>query len=85
MNRLRWSFACGALILLAGCGPNTWRNPQHPEYGQAEMDRNRYECLRENTHTSAYVDRYSGSAGPTVDYNMATACMKARGWYPVRE
>ncbi len=78
--------ACGALILLSGCTSMThYRNSLHPAYGQTEFDRDWYECQRENTHTSAYVNPYYGSAGPEVDFSMARACLAARGWRPVKE
>ena len=77
-------FACGALMLLTGCTTH-YRNSLHPSYGQTDFDRDWYECKRENTHTSAYVNPYYGSAGPEVNFRMARDCMAARGWRPVEE
>lgn len=73
----------GALLVLAACGTTRYRNSAHPGYGQAEYDRDWYDCKRENTQTSAYVSPYFGSAGPEVNYSMAESCMAARGWRPV--
>lgn len=78
-----------ALVLLAGCGPTYthWENAKYPRPLTAEQstefERAKYECQRENTYSSAYVNRYYGTSGTEVNWDMAMACMKARGWYPV--
>ena len=71
-------FACFTLI---GCSTR-YVNALHPEYGQTAYDRDWYECQRENTSNATYVNRYFGSSGAEVDYNMAQSCMRARGWQP---
>ena len=72
----------GALMLLTGCATH-YRNSLHPEYGQTEFDRDWYQCQRENTHPAAGVYGSYGYAGSEVDYNMANACLAARGWRPL--
>jgi len=72
----------GVLTLLMGCGPTYYRNSLNPSYGQVEFDRDWYECQKENSRASAYVNPYYGVAGTTVDYDMARACLAARGWRP---
>jgi len=60
----------GALMLLTGCTAlkaTHYRNTLHPEYGQAEFDRDWDECQQENS----------------LDYNIARACLRALGWRPV--
>jgi hypothetical protein len=80
-----------ALVLLIGCGPQythwestKYPSPLSPEHG-AQFDRDKYECQRENTFSSAYANRYYGTSGTEVNYELAMGCMKARGWYPVEK
>lgn len=80
-----------SLVLLTACGAPkyTWesskyRAPYTAEQA-AQFERDRYECNRENTHPSAYVNRYYGTSGAEVHYENAMSCMNARGWYYVRE
>jgi hypothetical protein len=71
-------------MLLAACSTH-YRNFEHPNYGQTEFDRDWYQCQRENSAPSAYVNQYYGAAGTTVNYNMAQQCIAARGWRPAKE
>jgi len=73
----------GVTILLAACSTH-YRNFEHPNYGQTDFDRDWYQCQRENTAPSAYVNQYYGTAGPKVNDGMARQCMAARGWRPVK-
>ena len=80
-----WSLIlCSLVALTAGCSTR-YRNSLHPEYGQAEYDKDRYECRRENSHPAATVAGAYGSAGMVVDESMASQCFRARDWYPVKE
>src|ERR1044071_9685798 len=79
-NLLSWSLIlCGLLVLTSGCSTR-YRNSLHPEYGQTDYDRDRYECRRENSHPAATVAEAYGSAGNVVDEDMARQCFRARGW-----
>jgi hypothetical protein len=72
----------GVLLFLSACTTH-YRNSLHPEYGQSDLDRDWYECQKENSAPSAYVNPYYGAAaGTTVNYDMASACLAARGWRP---
>jgi len=62
-------------MLLSACGPTHYLNTSHPEWGQAEFDRDWYQCRRENT-TGATI------YGAIVDDAGLQACMAARGWRP---
>ncbi len=55
-------------MLLTGCTATHYRNWVHPEYGQTDFNRDWYECQQENS----------------LDYNLARACLAARGWRPVK-
>jgi len=59
----------GALMLLTGCTATHYRNWVHPEYGQTDFNRDWYECQQENS----------------LDFNVARACLAARGWRPVQD
>jgi hypothetical protein len=67
------------LLLLAGCGgpPMRWRNSQDSSYGQVQLDRDLYECQRENTKLTMSG---GGTSYWSVDLSMANQCMAARGW-----
>ncbi len=77
----------GALLFLPACGTTRYRNSIHPEYGQADFDRDWYQCRRENTRpkVSSVVVPTLGTydAGMVVDEDMASSCLAARGWRPV--
>jgi hypothetical protein len=77
-----------AIPLLTACATSTrYLNAVHPQYGQTEFDRDRYECRRENTRpkVSSVVVPNVGTydAGMVVDEDMARSCLAARGWRPV--
>src|SRR5713101_8343006 len=77
-----------ALPLFTGCAMSTrYLNAAHPQYGQTEVDRDWYECRRENTRpkVSSVVVPNVGTydAGMVVDEDMARSCLAARGWRPV--
>ena len=81
-----------ALVLLTACGGpqyTHWESTKYPSPMSAEhlaqFNRDNYECQRENTYQSTYVNRYGGSSGQEVNYDLALACMNARGWYPVQK
>jgi hypothetical protein len=69
------------VTLLSGCGPTAYRNYLNPSYGQAEFDRDWYQCRQENTHYEYGLGRLS----PVVNEEMVRACLAARGWRPARK
>jgi len=81
------------LMFLPGCStaPTRYLNSLHPQYGQTDLDRDLYECRRENTHPAAQSSSYrlphsagaESDARMVVDENMARSCLAARGWHPV--
>ena len=81
-----------ALVLLIGCAPSTYTtwestkypSPFSPEH-RAQFERDKYECERDNTFPSAYVNRYYGTSGMELNYNLAMGCMRSRGWYEVEK
>ena len=83
----RLVLVCVALVVLVGCSTTRYRNSIHPEYGQADFDRDWYQCRRENTRpkVSSVVVPNVGTydAGMVVDEDMASSCFAARGWRPV--
>ncbi len=96
-GRTRSALAVAGLCLLASaCAPVHYRNALQPSWGQAEFDRDWYDCRRENVHLRV---RYgpptvwigtaepppAGRADMVVDEEMARACLAARGWRPVED
>jgi len=84
---MRCLFAVGGvlmLMLLSGCATRLL-NTLHPSYGQADLNRDTYECERENTYPKAAVAGSQGSAGMEVNYSLVISCLKARGWQRVKE
>jgi hypothetical protein len=80
----------GVLILLVSCGgPSHDRTALNPSAGQAQYERDSYECRRENTTpegSSVGAGAYSAqSAGMEVEEQMARQCLAARGWREVKE
>lgn len=75
------------LLALSGCATTQhYRNVSHPAYGQAEFDRDSYECDRENTHQiGVLVSGGPGVMSTEVDRNMAARCLALRGWQQVSE
>ena len=72
---------CGTLMLLTACGGprrSRWHNPNHPEYEQADFDRDWYQCEREN-RSRGLETIYK------FDHTMVKHCMAARGWQPAKE
>jgi hypothetical protein len=74
----------GVWMLMAGCTTH-YRNSLNPSYGQAEFDRDLYECRRENTFPRATRLGSYSDATMEVNEDMAKACLAARGWRPVTE
>ena len=84
---MRYVLALLALALLGCAGPQYthWESRNFPSpitrEQSAQFDRDKYECWRENTYSSAYANRYYGTSGTEVNEELALACMNARGWY----
>ncbi len=75
-----------AALALAGCATVThYRNILHPSYTQADFDRDDYQCRRENQHQVVAVLGTIAEADNVVDYDMAAACMRGRGWQQVSD
>jgi len=69
-------------LLMGACSsePVHYRNIKGG--GQAEFDRDHYQCTRENTsQTFMMVGRVAGT-GEYTDDNRVQACLRAHGWYP---
>jgi len=62
-------FALFGALMLLTGCMSHYRNSLHPEYGQTEFDQDWYECQQENS----------------LDFNVARACLAARGWRPVQD
>jgi hypothetical protein len=61
-----------------GC-TTSYRNFSHPGCGQAEFDRDQYQCQRENSHEAIYINGYVASGGTEVDRSMVKSCLSAQG------
>jgi hypothetical protein len=79
--------SAGVALLLTSCssGRSIYLNDRNPSYGQTELDRDVYECSRENTYHSTVVVGSYGMAGPEVNHAMVRQCVAARGWRQVKE
>ena len=71
-----------SVVLAVGACSQQFINSQHPEYTQADFDRDSYQCRRENTHQTFVMYRGTAIGGADVNESMAAACMQARGWQP---
>lgn len=81
---MRTVLVLGLLLALSACAATRYRNVEHPSYGQAEFDRDAYECDRENRVSGGVmVPGGPGVAGAYVDQDMAARCMALRGWRAV--
>lgn len=74
-------------LLVSGCAgtPAHYRNAIHPSYGQAEFDRDNYQCQRENQHQVVFAVGGMAQANDVVDDRMAAACLAALGWRKVQQ
>lgn len=74
----------GLVLVLDACAETqvSYRNSANPNYGQTEFDRDLYQCRRENTHHVTMTMFGQVNSGPSVNEDMAAACMQARGWRP---
>jgi len=74
------------VLALVGCDTVAhYRNALYPSYSQAEYDRDKYQCQRENQHEVVVAIGSIAQANNVVDDDMAAACMKALGWRQVAE
>jgi TPR repeat protein len=82
MHVLKLLLVLCAVLSASACGsdPVYYRNVQHPNYGQADFDRERYQCERENTHPVASTVFGKIVLDHEVDDDMVGKCMRARGW-----
>jgi hypothetical protein len=92
MKIFRYARAGAAALTLAlgGCATYTARyvNDVHPQWGQAELNRDNYQCLRENAApgssgellASTSVAIAQESSGIEVNPELRQACLSARGW-----
>lgn len=69
------------VIGLCACAPATYHNAD-PTYGQAQLDRDQYECQRE-AYTGVYVLGNLWASPPDTDPTMYKNCLVARGWQQV--
>lgn len=68
---------------LAGCATERmaqYRNSNNPRAGQTDLNRDHYQCTKENTQTR-YI-YFAGVFGPDqyTDDDMVNSCLAARGW-----
>ena len=82
MRLLKLLLVLCVMLATSACGsdPVSYRNVQYPNYGQAEFDRDSYQCDRENTHVVAGTMGRMVYSEPQTDTGMAARCMQARGW-----
>ena len=68
------------LALAIACS-TPYRNRVKPEYGRREFERDLAECRQGSAGATGPVGRFQ-RAWIHAEDTMASACMKARGWYP---
>jgi hypothetical protein len=87
----RWAAAATAVaavlnaLPLLGCSPTIthYRNAINPQFRQAELDRDQYQCRRENSIRVLQANAYATWASRTeTDNSMVQQCLAARGWHP---
>jgi len=83
MRLLKLFQVLGVGVAITSCEssvPVSYRNVQNPHYGQADFDREHYQCERENTHPVASTVFGKVVLDHEVDDDMVAKCMRARGW-----
>jgi hypothetical protein len=76
-----------AMLALTGCASPRliYVNDRYPSYTQSDLDRDVYECRRENTHHSTVVVGSYAMTGPEVNEAMVRQCLAGRGWRLAKE
>ena len=67
------------LAVLVGCSTTQYKNPSHPNFGEAEYKNDLEQCRKQNSRivmSSGYDDK----SEVKVDEAKAQACMTERGW-----
>jgi hypothetical protein len=72
----------GLLAALGGCDSVTYKNPGHPEYGDAHYKTDLAQCRKQNSKI-VIVGGYDDKGEVQVDEDKARSCMNERGWQAV--
>ena len=72
----------GLLAALGGCNSVTYKNPSHPEYGDAQYKTDLAQCRKQNSKI-VIVGGYDDKGEVQVDEDKARSCMNERGWQAV--
>jgi hypothetical protein len=76
------SLALACAVLMTACAPVHYRNSEHPSWGQAEFNRDQYQCQRENATQILQVNRLNSLVNTEVDQGIQP-CMAAHSWRPI--
>jgi hypothetical protein len=71
------------LTSLGGCASSPkYENPDHPNYGTSEFDKDSAQCRRDNSKVTVRYG-YDMASDVTVDEAGVKTCLAAKGWKPV--
>lgn len=70
-----------AMFVLSACGPllvaGYWEKPGGTDQ---EFQRDRYQCMRENTRTQVGVAGVFGQTEEVTEWHMVAMCLQSKGW-----
>jgi hypothetical protein len=72
-----------AALALAACSSHTvhYQNATDPTAGQAQFDRDKYECERESERPPNGPDEPTTASGMIIDPVQVQSCLSALGWH----
>ena len=71
---LKAALCTGVISTLSACGSTSYYNSLNPSAGQAELNRDSYECEQENRY------KKEGKNSTFLDKRRYRKCLHARGW-----
>ncbi|HXQ49645.1 MAG TPA: hypothetical protein VN802_01010 [Stellaceae bacterium] len=81
MSRLRFALLAASLAL-AGCGSHEvhYQNTNDPTSGQAQFDRDQYDCERQSERLPLTDAERAAASSMIIDQAKVDACMADLGW-----
>ena len=71
------------LAVLGGCDTTQYKNPSHPDYGDAEYKSDLAQCRKQNSKVVIVWWLRRQGREIEVDEDKARSCMTERGWQAV--
>jgi hypothetical protein len=74
-----WLIIGAAIAALSSCAGPQMKNPAHPEYGQAEYQKDLADCRKAHSHMVQIIG-YDDTTKVVVDEPAVKSCIAERGW-----